>query len=89
MIKPGDITNQMAATCWIHARGEGESMKWSISEILNAAIEAGIVSPPVWAIRNIKTGALVERRGVPVFVLDGNPTDSDLWIKEHWKGQTE
>jgi len=68
--------------CWSH------NTKHNTANLLQAAIEAGVVSPPVWAIRNIKTGALVERRGVPVLVLDGNPTDSDIWTKEHWKGQT-
>jgi hypothetical protein len=70
----------------------GDGRSWFcdfLAAVLSHAIEVGIVSPPVWAIRNIKTGALVERRGVPVLVLDGNPTDSDLWTKEHWKGQTE
>lgn len=82
IIKPKDIPDEMM--------GDGRSCFCDfLAAVLNHAIEVGVVSPPVWAIRNIKTGALVERRGVPVLVLDGNPTDSDIWTKEHWKGQTE
>ena len=81
MIKPGDITNQMAATCWIYARGEGESMKWSISEILNAAIEAGIVSPPCYCVR--WNGELQKHENM-VKLYPGKPWAHDT---EHWKGQ--
>lgn len=91
IIKPEDVSQSILEL----AMERFEEAYWNrvtpqnVADFLQDCIEAGIVSPPVWAIRNIKTGALVERRGVPVLVLDGNPTDSDLWIKEHWKGQTE
>jgi hypothetical protein len=62
-----------------------------VDKIANALIEAGIVSPPVWVIRNTKTGKLASH---PItrfkeLVADKKEPLVDGCEYEHWKGQTE
>ena len=55
-----------------------------IAAILNAAIEAGLVSPPVYCVR--RNGELRKFDSGEVKVFSGKPWAHDT---EHWKGQTE
>lgn len=94
-VKREDIPDEFAEKCWIHISGDhfepsDVALKWSISEVLNAAIEAGLVSPPVYTVRD-KDGYLLDD-GIyglysdPDRALDGH---EDGCTAEHWKGQTE
>lgn len=85
MIKPEDITHDLIID-WIK---DGVSHSWPdfIARRLNAAIEAGIVSPPCRILRS-QWGSLQ----TDAIYIDDNaaqaaasPGDSS----EHWKGQTE
>jgi hypothetical protein len=62
-----------------------------VEKIANALIEAGIVSPPVWAVRNIKTGRLASHPMTRLkdLVPDKREPLVDGWEYEQWKGQTE
>lgn len=82
MIKPEDIPNEVVRKILLDDTYENV-----VAAILNAAIEAGVVSPPVWAIRNMKTGEIIYERQNPKLTIDGTPTDSDVWEKVHWKGE--
>lgn len=84
-IKPEDVPDNLLDACFLHAMGEGPSQRWSISEILNAAIEAGLVSPPCYTVRNLVTGQLFYDVG-QVQLRPGKP---EIPAHEHWKGQTE
>jgi len=62
-----------------------------VQKFANALIEAGIVSPPVWAIRNQMTGELNGCYLVDDIQLVSGATrylDDDCKY-EHWKGQAE
>jgi hypothetical protein len=63
----------------------------TIRDIANALIEAGIVSPPVWAVRNLKTGRLASHPITRLrdLIPDKKEPLVDGWEYEHWKGQTE
>jgi hypothetical protein len=63
-------------------------IKSELAAILNAAIAAGLVSPPVYIIRDafddipIKFGSAI--------TLFSDPSYADKWQRsEHWKGQAE
>jgi hypothetical protein len=62
-----------------------------VEKFANALIEAGIVSPPVWAVRNIKTGRLASHPMTRLkdLVPDTKEPLVDGWEYEHWKGQAE
>jgi hypothetical protein len=62
-----------------------------LEKIANALIEAGIVSPPVWAVRNIKTGRLASHPMTRLrdLIPDKKEPLVHGWEYEHWKGQTE
>jgi hypothetical protein len=62
-----------------------------LSTLANALIEAGIVSPPVWAVRNTKTGKLASHPMTRLkdLVPDKREPLVDGWEYELWKGQTE
>lgn len=88
MIRPEDIPQSLMDATFRHTESYTEAgQRRDIAAILNAAIEAGVVSPPVWAIRNIKTGEIIYERQNPKLTIDGTPTDSDVWEKVHWKGE--
>lgn len=86
-VKPEDVTLELAEKCWLHVRGEGPSAKWSISEVINAAIEAGLVSPPCWVMRVHERIAKDMNHEPNVF--PSRRDDSKHLMYEHWKGQTE
>jgi hypothetical protein len=91
MIKPEDLPPELQDKCFLHARGEGPSQQWSIAEILNAAIEAGVVSPPCYcgrkAFGGVAVGPIIEHEGIPILWAPGaNPQNV---VTEHWKGQSE
>jgi hypothetical protein len=96
MIKPESITKQQAERFdelmdvdfgrFLH-----DYAAIAIEKIANALIEAGIVSPPVWAVRNIKTGKLASHPMTRLrdLVPDREKPLVDGWEYEHWKGQAE
>ena len=96
MIKPEDVTPELAEKCWLHISEDDSEMgdltlKWSISEVLNAAIEAGLVSPACYcgrkAFGGVAVGPIMEHEGIPILWAPGaNPRNV---VTEHWKGQTE
>jgi hypothetical protein len=88
MSKPEDIPGEL-----IHKWGsvtQGETWSELIAARLNAAIEAGVVSPPCWNLVSsdgfksttvYKTKEYAERVAYP---------NAGQWYKvEHWKGQME
>jgi hypothetical protein len=61
-----------------------------IDKIANALIEAGIVSPPVYVVRNTKTGELARHPlGDVALVVADTWLVVEGWEREHWKGQAE
>ena len=62
-----------------------------VEKIANALIEAGIVSPTVWAVRNLKTGRLASHPMTRLrdLIPDTKEPLVDGWEYEHWKGQAE
>jgi len=83
MINPDDIPEALLDASFIHARGEGPSQRWSIAEILNAAIEAGVVLPPCHYIRH--NGKMVKVSG-RVRLWPGSP---EMDHHGHWKGESK
>jgi hypothetical protein len=61
--------------------------------ILNAAIEAGLVSPPVWVVSGFTTGEIVSLHNCKAEADEEAKRMHDdtehAYIVEHWKGQTE
>ena len=89
MIKPEDIDNVVAEK----VLRDGLRMSFPntmVSAILNAAIEAGVVSPPCWEV--------VGEHGRPFMVFKDKKA-AEAWASwatsiaacevQHWKGQTE
>jgi hypothetical protein len=62
-----------------------------VEKIANALIEAGVVSPPVWAVRNLKTGRLASHPMTRLrdLIPDKKEPLVDGWEYEQWKGQAE
>jgi hypothetical protein len=96
MIKPESITKQQAERFaelmdadfgrFLH-----DYAAIPVDKIANALIEAGIVSSPVWAVRNTKTGKLASHpitRFKELVVGEREPL-VDGWEYEQWKGQAE
>lgn len=87
MITPGDITKSLLEHAEDELRANGKSAFPEPEElaaaILNAAIEAGLVSPPCHGIRH--DGRLFMTGGM-VRLWPGKP---EMSHHEHWKGQTE
>lgn len=62
-----------------------------IDKIANALIEAGIVSPPVYVVRSLKTGNLRGCECIDNLLIapdEDSPLEA-LCEYEHWKGQAE
>lgn len=92
MIKPEDVPDEFACKHCVHiARGSMEDIMEDIAAILNAAIEAGIVSPPVKAVRWVSGRLAKNWEEWPlVYPMGSGPKeDTDAFSYEHWKGQTE
>jgi hypothetical protein len=95
-IKPENITKQQAERFAElmdadFGRFLNDYQAIPIEKIANALIEAGIVSPPVWAVRNIKTGRLASHPMTRLrdLIPDKREALVDGWEYEHWKGQAE
>lgn len=84
-IETNDIHDKIDRRLWepyINAHG--------VAKILRAAIEAGLVSPPVYTVRDNQGNLLDDE----VYGLWANPDAAESQHKEdytaeHWKGQTE
>ena len=94
-IKPEDVTKEHVAHIEDYLRSQSDWLLMpdnaQLATLANALIEAGIVSPPVWAVRNTKTGKLASH---PItrfkeLVADKKEPLVDGCEYEHWKGQTE
>jgi hypothetical protein len=84
-IKPEDIPSK------IFVYGSMELTPRYVAHILNQAIETGIVSPPVYSIRNKETDDVFEYCFVNELtaknLINEEPhPDKDKFIIEHWKG---
>ena len=94
-IKPEDVTDNHIKLIKDYLEGQ---IGWplmpdnaQLSTLANALIEAGVVSPPVWVIRNTKIGKLASHplTGLVDLIPDNKQRLVDDWEREHWKGQTE
>lgn len=90
VIKPSDIPDELESMCqgieWFQC---GDMDKPAVAAILNAAIEAGLVSPPCYVWRF--NGELQrDANGEPtVWSSRGLDSPDGSISYEHWKGQTE
>ena len=96
MITPGDISDELIEKA--EAECDYNTGEWDCADpkeiaaaILNAAIEAGVVSPACYcgrkAFGSVAVGPIIEHEGIPILWAPGaNPQNV---ITEHWKGQTE
>lgn len=91
MIKPDDIPNEaINMITWELSRGGDKSLSQTAAIILNAAIDAGLVSPPCWEV----VGETIHN--VTVFKRQ---EDARRWVEadrgfrksemRHWKGDVE
>ena len=86
VIKPEDIPEEIGRTAWrIAVTSDKSGRRHLLAATLNAAIEAGLVSPPCYTIRNQQDGKLFHDVG-QVRLRPGKP---QIPAHEHWKGQTE
>lgn len=93
VIKPEDITKGFVYEVIEKARrsklnaelGKSASNEQEIADLLNAAIEAGIVSPPCYCVRWNGELQISEQTSVPK-LFPGKPWADDT---EHYRGQTE
>ena len=95
-IKPEDITKEQAERFAElmdadFGRFLNDYAAIPVDKIANALIDSGIVSPPVWAVRNLKTGKLASHPMTRLrdLVPDKREPLVDGWEYELWKGQTE
>lgn len=83
VIKPEDVPDEVAEDVkWLMLESESGGLKSDLAIILNAAIEAGIVSPSCWAVKHCN--------GV-LFGIFGTETEAKLNssgddVVEHWIG---
>lgn len=85
-VKPEDVPDTLAIELQDNLSGVTiHAYRSNISKILNAAIEAGLVSPPCYVHRYL--GELECQGGTldPALFI-GKPREAG---DEHWKGQTE
>lgn len=80
-IKPEDIPNELMAE-FGHIYGP------DLVAFLNAAVEAGVVSPPVWRLKRRNNGKII---GFVLNMEDAIRADAFMPTVEveHWKGQVE
>jgi len=89
VIKPEEIPDELVEEL-LRPR-KSDDWKQQIADDLNAAIEAGVVSPPCYcgrkAFGGVAVGPIIEHEGIPILWAPGaNPQNV---VTEHWKGQTE
>ena len=86
-IKPEDIDDEafesMGGDYWADFGMEKEEM----ADILNAAIEAGLVSPPCWVMRCY--GRMTKDMSSEPNIYPSRRDDTEAVSYEHWKGQRE
>lgn len=89
-IKPEDVPEEFfnrASTDFLSV-WEDEALV-DVAGILNAAIEAGLVSPPCYALRKPDNGGLLTQHRVYTSRESANDAAPYRHNVEHWKGQTE
>ena len=93
MIKPEEIPNELEDMCqsieWFQS---GDMDKPAVAAILNAAIEAGVVSPAIWNVVDLASSQIVgtyENRSEAESVAARQSLLRRNCAVEHWKGQTE
>jgi hypothetical protein len=94
MIKPESITQQQAERFAElmdadFGRFLNDYQAIPIDKFANALIQAGIVSPPVWVIREngVNTFGLFPKENAIAF--RDSLYESEKYAVEHWKGQSE
>jgi len=93
-IKPEDVTKEHVAKLESYLRGRSDWERMSdnaqLATLANALIEAGIVSPPVWVIKEdgvIVSGCFSSHKKAVAY-RDSLWRTETLTV-EHWKGQAE
>lgn len=84
-IKPEDISEEAFYAHdgdMLHDFGLGKA---DLAKILNAAIDAGLVSPPCWAV--VRPGTSIAWG--PMSLEQAKRTVMSGEVIEHWKGQAE
>lgn len=85
-VKPEDIDDEafeaMGGNYWADFGMEKEEM----AAIINAAIDAGLVSPPCHFIAYPSGMPVMHEPGEPIQIFPGKCTEPH---ERHWKGQTE
>jgi hypothetical protein len=88
-IKPEDISDDIAVDILLSAQ-DCAFPPSVVAAILNAAIEAGVVSPPCHVVRDtvgkIVCTTVCGMKTNNIVVIQGKPFRPN---HEHWKGQTE
>jgi hypothetical protein len=94
-IKPEDVTQDHIAKLESYLKGRYDWSEMSDSAetalMANAMIEAGIVSPPVWVVRDGPNGWLqTDEDNMSLYLSQTNTNIlPQSYRYEHWKGQTE
>jgi hypothetical protein len=88
-IKPEDISDEAFDEMDGDYYSDFGMDKEDFAAILNAAIEAGVVSPPCYALRKSENGELLTRFRVYTSREAANDCAPYRCKVEHWKGQTE
>lgn len=83
MIKFEDITDELIES--IEKGVNTLDTRKVVAEILNTAIEAGLVSPPVYVIRDNSS----DHFHAFMITKDEIPKYEHIGAIEHWKGQTQ
>lgn len=86
-IKAEDVPEDLARQCYELSDAPESKSQIFVAAILNAAIEAGLVSPPCWIAR-ASNGQLISGTVYP----SKEHAENYKWSSdnvEHWKGQTE
>jgi hypothetical protein len=94
-IKPEDVTDQHIKQIKDYLKGQ---FGWpllpdnsQLATLANALIEAGIVSPPVWVVRDGPNGWLqTDEDNMSLYLSQTNTNIlPQNYRYEHWKGQAE
>jgi hypothetical protein len=97
MIKPEDVTDKLAIGLFHNVAGVTlDACRYNVAAIINAAIEAGVVSPPCY--QPVVDGEpLNDVFGPTIFATQQSVEEwfvdremcRESWGGRHWKGQAE
>jgi hypothetical protein len=90
MIKPEDISDEAFDEMNGDYYSDFGMDKEDFAAILNAAIEAGVVSPPCWVVRDGFGDIVTHRRAFTAKAFASYESGHrPEYAIEHWKGQVE